>query len=251
MSKFGFSKAQDDDTAFVDTQLVASEPARPPGRLVDAADERDHDSEGSTVDRSDAKPEVPKGRARHKADAKKSRKLKELEVPVVEQTLANSGSTGDASASSSDPRGSVHATRPDDVPADGGGKRRKKRSSKSLGIFAAISHPSLKAMNGAHNPNKSFGLAATADSELESDVDSTCVGSDRDVIDLTDVSEGEWQRVQEVENNMDIEFAEFQPPPPQLPQGYFRFRNQNMDEPAGPPGPKARPKPRSWRESVD
>ena len=82
----------------------------------------------------------------------------------------------------------------------------KKGVSAPVGIFSAISHPELK-----------FG----EQSDL-SDVESTQAGSDRDVIDITDSSGGEWSSVEEVSNVMDIEFEEYQPPPPQMPKGFHR-----------------------------
>ena len=132
-----------------------------------------------------------------------------------------------AKTSSDDPLGSSYA----------GAKGRKKPVSKSLGIFAALSHPSSKLLG--------------VDQEFEdgvSDADSTCVGSDRDVVDLTDASEGEWQSVHDVINTMEIEYEEYQPPPPQLPKGYSQ-RSKPSPEPVE--GPPSKAKPRSWRESVE
>lgn len=84
----------------------------------------------------------------------------------------------DEGAASGDPLDSSHSR----------GRSGDKRASKSVGIFAALPHPSLKLQ----------------DETNESDAESTSVGSDRDVIDLTDTSEGEWTNVQEVERTMEI-----------------------------------------------
>ena len=80
-----------------------------------------------------------------------------------------------------------------------------------VGIFAALSRDVPKAKCGDQSLN-----------DTDTDGESTCVGSDRDVIDLTDTSDSEWQSVRDFENKMEIEYEEYQPPPPQKPKGFFQ-----------------------------
>lgn len=106
-----------------------------------------------------------------------------------------------------------------------------------LAFVAAFSHPSQKLFDGSHAANDNI-----------SDGESTGVGSDLDVIDLIDASERELQNVPELENKMEIEFEEPQPPPPQKPKGFYKAKRDDS-EPERLPSRLA--KPGSWRESVE
>ena len=149
---------------------------------------------------------VATGKARYKADAAKRRKQRRKSEPATSLPAPGGGSlpvagktssstvvpTPGASASSDDAFGSAHSGGVASAPVPGGDSvavpRRKKTYSPQVGIFAALSRDDSKCKRGGHTFN-----------DTDSDIESTCVGSDRDVVDLSDASDKEWQSLQDFE----------------------------------------------------
>ena len=148
------------------------------------------------LDRPHIPMEVATGKSRKRVDAAKHRKQKQKSVADDAQV------SPDDELARGPPR---TATRSDDPfgSAEASGPRRKKTPSAAVGIFFAFAPKD----------------ASLAVDDSGSDTESTCVGSDRDIIDLSHTSDSEWQCVRDVENKMEIEFEEFHAPPPHQPRG--------------------------------
>ena len=198
--------------------MEESAPAGDGRVLAPESSEGSSDSDGAPVlDRPHIPMEVATGKSRKRVDAAKRRKRKQKSAAtdaLVEPegsapaSVLPGHSGGEpvggpppAATRSDDPLGSAEARRP----------RRKKILSAAVGIFSAFA-------------SKDAGYASDGSG---SDVESTCIGSDHDIIDLSDTSDSEWQCVRDVENKMEIEFEEFQPPPPQQRKGYYNTKPKN------------------------
>ena len=215
-AKYGFT-TKDTDTAFVDTVRSGSAP-RDEGPAGSGLAPRGDDaaavqelSEEPTSDDDEVPSLLPMsvatGKARHKADAAKRRKQKQKSeqasslpapgggsLPVaVKASSSTVAPTPGAASSSDDALGSAHSGGVASAPVPGGDSvavpRRKKTSSPQVGIFAALSRDDSTCKRGGHAFN-----------DTDSDIESTCVGSDRDVLDLTDASDNDWQSLQDFEN---------------------------------------------------